>query len=358
MSPGQGPPDLDEMLQNIERTIEREHLASTNGKVPADTAKLVADQLRELLLSAEELVAMPPPDYLIDGVITRNSFSVLYGKPGAGKSFAAVDWSLCVAMGLPWATRNVRRGPVLYIAAEGIAGLGKRVQAWKQAFGVEHVDGISFFPEAINLLDPTRRDGLVTLCADMRPELVVIDTMARSIVGGDENAAKDVGMAVDAADKIRRACNAAVLFIHHTTKDGASYRGSGALEGAADTMVEVKIEDNDLVTLTFEKQKEAAKGDPIPLKLDVLTLPDGVSTSCVLRGYAQTDKAARLNAGQETVLTLLTDKYPTTGATVPTLAEASGLNRQYVYEIVNALAQAGKIINTGTNKRQHWEVPQ
>lgn len=353
MTPTGQCPDLDAMM----RAIEDKHLVNSNGKVTPDTAHQIAEQLRELLLSAEELVAMPPPDYLIDGVLTRNSFGVLYGRPGSCKSFAAIDWSLCVAMGLPWAGKEVRRGPVLYVAAEGIAGLGKRVQAWKLAFGVEYVDGISFFPEAINLLDLSRRDGLVALCAEMRPELVVIDTMARSIVGGDENAAKDVGMAVEAADKIRRASDATVLFIHHTTKDGASYRGSGALEGAADTMVEVKLEDDDRVTLAFEKQKEAAKGDPIRLILGVVTLADGVSSSCVLRQEARTDKEARLSAGQDAILALLTDKYPTTGASVPTLVESSGLNRQYVYEIVNALAVRGVITNTGTKQRQHWEVP-
>ncbi len=78
--------------------------------------------------------------------------------------------------------------------------------------------------------------------------------MARSMVGGDENAARDVGLFIDNVDQVRRRYGAAALVVHHTGKDGKLERGSTALRGAADTLVALRPDDDEL-KLTCEKQK-------------------------------------------------------------------------------------------------------
>jgi RecA-family ATPase len=93
---------------------------------------------------------------------------------------------------------------------------------------------VKFFPGSINLLDPERRAALVEMVRRLEPVLLVVDTMARSMAGGDENSARDVGLVIAATDACRAACpSLAVLIVHHTTKDGDTYRGNSALEGAA-----------------------------------------------------------------------------------------------------------------------------
>jgi predicted ATP-dependent serine protease len=39
----------------------------------------------------DELLNTPDPKFLIDGVIVEKSFVVIFGPPGAGKSFIALD---------------------------------------------------------------------------------------------------------------------------------------------------------------------------------------------------------------------------------------------------------------------------
>ena len=82
----------------------------------------------------------------------------------------------------------------------------------------------------------------------------VIDTQARVTVGADENSAVDMGHLVVAADKVRAATGACVLFLHHEARAGENMRGSTALEGAAATLLRV-AKDGSRVELTNPKQR-------------------------------------------------------------------------------------------------------
>src|SRR2546427_5079419 len=89
------------------------------------------------LLSEEELLALPPPEPLIDGgLLTVGAFTVLYGPPSTFKTFVALHFGCCVATGIPCFGWTVKKGPVLFIAAEGVGGLGLRVRAWKKKHDV------------------------------------------------------------------------------------------------------------------------------------------------------------------------------------------------------------------------------
>jgi AAA domain len=83
------------------------------------------------LLTDIEIENLPPPEWLIDALIPRNALVVLYGEPGIGKTFLALDWAMSVAAGRTWLGRTVQQGHVLYLAFEGSAGFGPRLRAWK-----------------------------------------------------------------------------------------------------------------------------------------------------------------------------------------------------------------------------------
>jgi hypothetical protein len=104
----------------------------------------------------------------------------------------------------------------------------------------------------------TRLDELATEMGQ-NPKLIVLDTFARSFVGGEENSAKEVGVWVEASRQIQERTGATVMAVHHTgkPKDGAtgSERGSSALRAAAETMISVDA-DGDVMTVGCSKQKE------------------------------------------------------------------------------------------------------
>jgi len=58
-------------------------------------------------------------DWLVTGLLSHGEASVVYGKPGDGKSVLVEDLGLHVAWGQPWHGRPVRRGAVSAHVAEG-----------------------------------------------------------------------------------------------------------------------------------------------------------------------------------------------------------------------------------------------
>jgi RecA-family ATPase len=173
------------------------------------------------LLSPDDLRSMKPPSYLLNDLIPAGGTAMLFGPSGCGKSFVALDWALCVATGAPWGRRVPITGPVVYIVGEGLSGMLPRLEAWEGEHDVV-ARNIYFASGAVNFLtgvDVQRTADEIDQLHE-QPVLIVIDTLARCMVGGDENSAKDTGMFVAGVDRLRTRYGAAVLIVHHTGKTG------------------------------------------------------------------------------------------------------------------------------------------
>jgi predicted ATP-dependent serine protease len=176
-----------------------------------------------LLLQNESLVtARRPAPPLIEGMLSQGTTALLYGPSGVGKSFLALDFALCVATGTSCLNRTVTQGSVVYLAGEAEAGLGARITAWKLAHGMEGDAELFFLLEAVQLADKATVPELIALISMLCPTvaLVVIDTLARSMTGLDENSSQGMGLIVDAMTQIARQLPTTVLGIHHTGKRG------------------------------------------------------------------------------------------------------------------------------------------
>jgi RecA-family ATPase len=62
------------------------------------------------LLSLNDLVRLRDPEWMVDGLVGENALVELFGKPGAGKSFLALDLAMSVATGEPWLGQTPNRG--------------------------------------------------------------------------------------------------------------------------------------------------------------------------------------------------------------------------------------------------------
>ena len=244
-------------------------------------------------LSIDELEALPPPRWLVPGVLVEGSLAAIYGAPESGKSFLAVDMSMAVAGGLDWHGRPVERGGVLYIAAEGAPGLGKRVRAWKIEHGAQGQQfEFHLMRDDLNLA--AEKDGGVRAFAqavtdELGPlRLIVIDTLNQTAAGADENSAKDMGRYIASMKRLRDATGAAVVVVHHSGKDvSKGMRGSTALLGAMDTTVEVdRDKDRRAITVTVQKQKDAERETPMRFTLERM------ADSLVLRPTVMVDAAS------------------------------------------------------------------
>jgi hypothetical protein len=70
--------------------------------------------------------------------------------------------------------------------------------------------------------------------------MIVIDTLARAMTGGNENSTQDMGLLVANGDILRDRFDANVIWVHHSGKNEArGARGSSALQAATDTEIEI-----------------------------------------------------------------------------------------------------------------------
>jgi hypothetical protein len=247
------------------------------------------------LLSTGALMEFPDPEWLIDEMVEVGSLAVLYGPSKSAKSFTALDWSLSIAAGHTWKNHEVKKGNVVYVVGEGSRGIKRRVAAWCQVAGVNSVDGAFFVMQAPKLLNNS--SDLHDLIAEIKATsekvaMVVIDTLATSFVGGDENQSKDMGDFINACRRFPTDLGATVLLVHHTGKGKNAQdieRGSSALRGAADVMVLQRMDKDRVVTIRNTKQKDDEEFAEIKLQLTAVSLEalpaqpgKKVPTSCVL----------------------------------------------------------------------------
>jgi hypothetical protein len=231
---------------------------------------------------------------VVKKLLLAGSLFVVFGESNSGKTFFVLDLALAIAAGIHWRGRRTRRGLVIYVAGEGAASVRARVTAYRMTYPEITKLPFAIVPQPVDFLSPGSVKTLIETIRAAEKEcgekvtLVIIDTFARAVAGGDENSAQDVGVAVAAADRIRAETGAAVGFVHHAGKDPSKgARGSSALRAATDT--EILIEGQTGIRIaTVTKQRDLENGERMPFELVPVTLgidpDDGQEvSSCVLR---------------------------------------------------------------------------
>ena len=206
--------------------------------------------------------------WTVKGLLPAEGLGVAYGAPGSRKSFVALDLCLAIAEGRAWGERRVKRGATVYVAAEGAGGFAKRIAAYL----AEH-DGLDvarpfYLISAAPRLGCERDDvdrliASVEAAAIAEPlRAIVIDTLAQSLGGGDENGEGMVTLVAN-AQRLASRFRCAVLLIHHAGKDAErGMRGHSSLLGAADFVMKVtaSTEERGVSALAVEKVKDGEAG--------------------------------------------------------------------------------------------------
>lgn len=295
------------------------------GELIATASEVAAMSVpRYLLYKISGLRALPPISWLIDREIPADLTTIVCGASGAGKSFLMIDYAMQIA-------RRYLDRAVVYIAPEGGSGYRARVDAWLNHFGGDEPNNLFFILQAIPLLNPQAVNDFITTIRPLNPVIVIIDTLARCLIGGDENSAKDIGVFFYHTDQIRQETNAAIAVVHHTGKGGA-YRGSSSLYGSVESWIDVANDDG-LITVSCGKSKDSTPFQPRYLRM----VESGESV--VLRPSDQvTQRDHALTEGQRKILeTLALDIFSEAGARRSELVAATGVNDVTMYRVLSRL---------------------
>ncbi|WP_324541966.1 AAA family ATPase [Thauera sp.] len=223
------------------------------------------------LLSVDDILNLPAPVWLLQRHIPESGLGFLYGRPGCGKSFVALDMALHMAYGLEeWHGDTIRtpvgvkQPTVLYIASEGVSGFKGRVGAWLKSRSLPEAESRFYLiRESINFMKAEDVGKLVETARSAglpRVDLTIVDTVSRALPGADENLQKDMTLFVSACDAVRLELGGGVLGVHHAGKSG-DMRGSTVLLGAGDYVLRLNRGEGETVgSLKCEKQKDGPDG--------------------------------------------------------------------------------------------------
>lgn len=301
----------------------------------------------------------PRRDWLLKDLILARTFGVVFGPPGCGKSFLVSDMCLSMAAGVihddgtrpTWFGYKGRPFGVVYVVAEGGDDFEIRLHAWMERNEIPEdlVLPFVYLPTSIDLrssdADAKRliqeikgvSEEMQARCG-VSVELVVIDTVARALTGGNENASEVMSAFVGNCGLVQEECGVAVLGVHHGTKDGTSGpRGHGGLHGAADFEFEVTGATADDPNVWSVRKLKAGRGGGTHRfrlrQVEVGKDDDGDPiTSCVVvpkmqgeAGEKEKPKGFRLNPGEREFLVVLADAITQQGVHPPSDVRLPGV---------------------------------
>jgi hypothetical protein len=195
------------------------------------------------LTSLADLLAEPDDviEWLADGLLPHGGFSLLAGKPKAGKSTLARCLALSVARGEPFLDRDTSKGPVIYLALEE-----KRSEVRKhfRAMGAIGEEAIYIFAATA----PADAMEQIRQVVDAKkPALIIIDPLFRLTRVKDGNDYAQVTQALEPLLALARETGAHVLCVHHLGKGeragGDAILGSTAIYAAVDTALIIRRTD-------------------------------------------------------------------------------------------------------------------
>ena len=244
----------------------------------------------------------------VKGLWPRTGVCFIGGPSMSGKSFWALDALARVCRGEDVLGRRSVQAGCLYIAAEGAAGVRKRIAALRGKIGP--LDGtFQFIGQAPNLRDADDLAQLREAIEQSKAELqaaghdlgiVCLDTLSASIPGADENSAADMSPVLHALQAMAAEMDLLVLIIAHTGKDETrGLRGWSGLLANADGVIMLEAPDGEARTGSVLKVKDGLSGDRFAFVLERVVLGldddgDEVST-CVIQ---ETDAPEKKRPGR------------------------------------------------------------
>jgi|TARA_X000000950_G_scaffold239350_1_gene291867 hypothetical protein len=228
-----------------------------------------------------------PPVWLVKSHIEEGTFAMVFSPSGAKKSFLVYDLACCIATGKDWHGNRVKQGAVLIICGEGHGGLNRRLKGWEK-YNQQSPKEVPLYgnERPLTLTDDADIAALIAyieerISIDGTPNLIVVDTLARSLGAADEKSGADINKLIVSLTAVIQQYKCAVLLVHHTGhSDAAKHRARGASELPAAVDHEFRVEPYEeagIITgtlFTSTKMKDASLGEPVVF--DMITVGLGV----------------------------------------------------------------------------------
>lgn len=253
--------------------------------------------------------------WAVKGLIPERSLGFVYGASGTFKSFLTLDYALHRAYGMKWLGRRTKQAVPVYLAAEGGAGLMRRIEAWHKDRGMVWQD----CPMRVVIVPLTLRTQAADLCTAIRatgvmPGDLIVDTMSQTFTG-NENSNDEVAefLRILGTD-LRDALQCAVTVVHHSGHSATERpRGASAIVANVDFAFGVFRDEKEMLcTIDFLKIKDGERPDEERFEMarvdlgfdedgDIITslaarhLADGAEVQAAMQREAQAGRGGKNN---------------------------------------------------------------
>lgn len=213
--------------------------------------------------------------WAVKGLIPERSIGFVYGASGTFKSFLTLDYALHRAYGMKWLGRRTKQAVPVYLAAEGGAGLMRRIEAWHKDRGMNWQD----CPMRVVIVPLTLRTHARELCAAIRatgvhPGDLVIDTMSQTFTGNENSNDEVAEFLRILGTELRDALECTVLVVHHSGHSATERpRGASAIVANIDFCFGVFRDEKEMLcTMDVVKVKDGERPEEAHFELAKVSL--------------------------------------------------------------------------------------
>lgn len=299
-------------------------------------------ELRQYLIHVSELDNLRKVTWLIPGEIPEIGLVMYFGPSGVGKSFIALDKALELS----------EKISVVYIAAEGEYGFAVRVKAWCNHHKKDPKKlRLYFFMNVVSLMDDIEREQFMKIIEPIKPQLIVVDTVAHCMLPGNENDTREMGMFIRGAKAMQKKFTCATLLVHHTNKGGKVERGNQSLRNACDVIARI-TDDDDVIAFECSKSKDAQPFVTRFLRLLPVQVDDDISSPVVIQAEKVVQsKTDPLTRNQQKVVDALKLEAYKAGLSRTELMELTEIPNGSIGRVLSALIKFGHISQSAKGEK-------
>jgi hypothetical protein len=289
--------------------------------------------LREWASDAELL---KPPVAVLPYLGWKSRLTVLAGREKLGKSSLTGEGAARISRGADFLGEQCTAGEVLIISLEEFIGdTVQRLLSFDADMDCIH----------ISTSLPKRGHDLAGLIEAIRPDLVILDTLAvyaESLVTDANSAAQWAPVMMPLA-RLAHDSGAAIIAHHHAKKSDGKFRDSTAIAAAADVLVELTEATADQLRKDPTIRLLSCKGR-FPTRNATVRLADHSYRVC------EDSSAVSLD------LRVIELVRANPGSSATRIVTGIGVRKETVLDSIRQLEIQGRLLNTGTGKRASYEV--
>lgn len=300
--------------------------------------------------------------------IAKGFVSMLVGDPGVGKSMIALALANIVLKGMDWPTyaNETPPGKIVWIDTEASQQLlrirSRKMDIIRENVIVTSIDGDML--TQIDILNDEHKEAIANLIREIKPELVVLDSLGGSHSGG-ENKVEDIAPIMKFFANLARDVPTCILMTHHLNKGRqdesveislSRIRGSTSIPQYTRTIIAVEKIDTESIKMHVIKNNLARIEKPLAVKFisdqegDVVKVDFGSYT-------APAKKKTKVEQCADWLLSTLGEiPEENEGIRVKDLlekAEPFGYTKSNIYGAKNVLGE--RISVTGNGKTAYWK---